>query len=93
MERVAGEVPWLKYVPTVSRPYEDTDWCGETGRVEEIIRKYTDLWQLSSADTTCYLCGHPQMIENGKGILGRRGFTKEFLKEEVYWIPAKDPQS
>ena len=31
------------------------------------------------------------MIENGKRMLKRIGFTKEHLKEEVYWIPAKEP--
>ena len=61
----------------------------ETGRVEDIIRKYTDLWKLTGADTTGYLCGNPQMIEHGKGILLRRGFEKLSLKEEVYWIPPK----
>jgi hypothetical protein len=30
------------------------------------------------------------MIETGKGILRRIGFSKEFLKEEVYWIPGKE---
>jgi len=93
VERVAAEVPWLTYVTSVSRPWEDTAWRGETGRVEDVIRKYTDLWKLSPEDTSCYLCGHPQMIEHGKGILQRRGFKKESLKEEVYWIPAKGSQS
>jgi ferredoxin--NADP+ reductase len=86
---LASKAPWLTYLPTVSRPYEDTEWRGETGRVEDIIRKYTDLWELSGSDTTGYLCGHPQMIELGKGILLRRGFPKQSLKEEVYWIPPK----
>ena len=31
------------------------------------------------------------MIEHGKGILQRVGFTKEVLKEEIYWIPGKEP--
>jgi len=93
IERIASEVPWLTYVSTISRPWEDTAWHGETGRVEDIIRKYADLWKLSGDDTTGYLCGHPQMIEHGKGILQRHGFKKEFLKEEVYWIPAKGAQS
>jgi hypothetical protein len=31
------------------------------------------------------------MIEHGKGILKRRGFPKESLREEIYWIPAKEP--
>ena len=42
LEKVAGEVPWLTYVPTVSRPWEDKGWSGETGRVDDLIRKYTD---------------------------------------------------
>jgi hypothetical protein len=29
------------------------------------------------------------MIEHGKGILKRIGFTKENLREEVYWVPSK----
>ncbi|MFB3916980.1 MAG: ferredoxin--NADP reductase [Terriglobales bacterium] len=88
---MADEVDWLKYVPTVSRPWEDPAWNGEIGRVDELIRKYADNWDLGPENTTAYLCGHPDMIEHGKGILKRRGFPKEALKEEVYWIPTKEP--
>ncbi len=87
IESIARTVPWLTFVPTVSRPWEDPEWKGETGRVEDVIRKYTDLWGLSGKTTTGYLCGHPQMIEHGKGILQRHGWAKESLKDEVYWIP------
>lgn len=87
--KVAADVPWLTYVATVSRPWEDTSWKGERGRVDDLIRKYTDLWGLRTENTTAYLCGHPQMIENGKGMLQRIGFGKDNLKEEIYWIPAK----
>lgn len=90
---VAAEVPWLTYVPTISRPWEDPSWTGETGRVDDLIRKYTDVWGLEASSTTAYLCGNPDMIEHGKGILKRRGFPKENLKEEVYWIPGKEPQT
>ena len=90
MVKFAAEVPWLIYIPTISRPWEDPDWKGETGRVDDIIRKYTDLWGLAPHTTSAYLCGHPTMIENGKGILARRGWKKETMKEEVYFIPAKE---
>lgn len=89
-ERAAAELPWLTYVPSISRPWEETAWSGETGRVEDLIRKYADSWGLDGANTSAYLCGHPQMIENSKGILRRRGFPKESIREEVYWIPAKE---
>lgn len=89
LERIAAEVPWLTYVPTISRPWEDPNWRGETGRVEDLIRKYGDKWELTGQNTTGYLCGHPQMIELGMGILKRRGFPNASLKQEVYWIPLK----
>ena len=89
LQKYAEEVPWLTYVATISRPWEDADWKGETGRVDDIIRKYTDLWDLHGSNTTAYLCGHPEMIEHGKGILRRHGWEKEAMKEEVYFIPTK----
>jgi ferredoxin--NADP+ reductase len=93
LQRVAGEVPWLKYVPTISRPWEDEKWKGEVGRVDDLLRKYADLWGLNGTNAVGYLCGHPEMIEHGKGILKRIGFTKEHLREEVYWVPSKDGAS
>jgi ferredoxin/flavodoxin---NADP+ reductase len=89
LQRFAEEVPWLEYIPTISRPWEDEKWAGEVGRVDDLIRKYADLWGLDGSNSVGYLCGHPEMIEHAKGILKRRGFDKEFLKEEVYWVPGK----
>jgi len=90
LARFASQVPWLTYIPTVSRPWEDKSWRGETGRVDDLVRKYTDSWGLSPADTCAYLCGHPSMIENTKGILKRRGWENEAIKEEAFFIPGKE---
>ncbi len=87
LKRIADEVPWLEYVRTVSRPWEDRNWTGEVGRVEDVIRKYTDLWKLTPETTSGYLCGHPKMIENSSGILARRGWAKEHVKQEIYFVP------
>ena len=89
LQKFAQELPWLKYVPTISRPWEDEKWIGEVGRVDDLIRKYADLWGLDGTNSVGYLCGHPEMIEHGKGILKRCGFAKEVLKEEIYWVPGK----
>jgi ferredoxin--NADP+ reductase len=88
-EKVAAEAPWLQYVPTVSRSWEDLRWHGETGRVEDLIRKYAHVWNLKPEDTTAYLCGHPIMVENGRGILLRAGWTKDGIQDEVYFQPRK----
>ena len=76
LEKIAAEVPWLEYVATISRPWEDPTWKGETGRVDDLVRKYSDQWGLKPENTTGYLCGHPNMCENGQGILARAGWPK-----------------
>ncbi len=89
LEKFAEQAPWFTYVPTVSRPWEDENWHGEVGRVDELIRKYADQWGCTAQNSFAYLCGHPEMVEHAKGILKRVGFQKENFKEEVYWVPAK----
>jgi ferredoxin--NADP+ reductase len=91
LENFSLQAPWLKCVFTVSRPWEDENWKGEVGRVDDLIRKYADQWGCTGTNSIGYLCGHPEMIERGKGILKRVGFNRENLKEEVYWVPSKTP--
>jgi ferredoxin--NADP+ reductase len=90
LERIAGEAPWLKYVPTVSRPWEDEEWNGEKGRVDDLIRKYTHVWGLKPEETTAYLCGHPSMLENGRSILLRAGWKKDGIQDEAYFPPENE---
>lgn len=90
LEALALEFPWFRYLPLISRPWEDPEWQGEVGRVEDVLRKYIDELKFEPQDTTVYLCGHPQMIENGKGILRRRGFDKESIRGEIYWAPRRE---
>ena len=75
----------FKYVATVSRPWDNPNWKGETGRVDDLLRKYTDGWGLRPDTTTAYLCGHPKMIENCRGILERAGWKKDAILEEAYF--------
>ena len=89
LEKVAAETPWFKYVPTVSRPWEDEAWNGEKGRADDLIRKLADVWNLKAEDTTAYLCGHPGMVENGRGILLRAGWKNDQIQDEVYFPAGK----
>lgn len=90
LNRFANEHAWLRYIPSVSRPWEDTDWAGELGRAEDIARKHLHLLGFRPQDTTAYVCGNPRMIENVKGVLERTGFPKESVKQEVYWLASKE---
>jgi ferredoxin--NADP+ reductase len=76
---------WFTYVPTISRPWDDPGWSGETGRVEDVLRKHADAAGLRPGHGAVYLCGHPGMIANGRGIMRRHGFDDKEIREEQYW--------
>jgi ferredoxin/flavodoxin---NADP+ reductase len=91
LEQLAAEVPWLVYVPTISRAGEEPSWNGETGRVDDLIRKYTDSWGLTPENTTAYLCGNPSMIDIARGILKRRGWQRNGIKQEAFFVQGMEP--
>jgi len=76
---------WLTYVSTVSRPWAEANWKGETGRVEDIVRKYADHLGFDCRNSAAYACGHPQMVKNVKAILERARFERDQIKEEKYF--------
>jgi ferredoxin/flavodoxin---NADP+ reductase len=76
---------WFTYVPAISRPWDDPEWSGETGRVEDVLRKYADPAGLRPGHGAIYLCGNPEMIGKAHGIMRRRGFGAKEIREEQYW--------
>lgn len=76
---------WLNYIPTVSRPWAEPSWQGETGRIEDVLRKHADQLGFNHSNSTAYACGHPQMVANVKAILARARFDKDQIKEEKYF--------
>lgn len=76
---------WLRYIPTVSQPWAEPSWTGETGRVEDVVRKHADQLGLDHNNSVAYACGHPQMTANVKEILKRARFLKDQIKEEEYF--------
>jgi len=82
---------WFHYIPTISRHWEDPGWTGERGRVEDIIRKYTDMHGVTPETGIAYLCGHPGMISGGEAIMKRAGFDAKWVRQEEYWPAGKAP--
>ncbi|HYM13598.1 MAG TPA: FAD-binding oxidoreductase [Bryobacterales bacterium] len=89
LSALARDHSWLRYIPTISRIWLDPGWQGEVGRAEDVTRKHLDALGFTAAGTTAYVCGNPVMIENVKGVLQRAGFTKESVREEIYWVAEK----
>ena len=84
-----AELPWLSYVPSVSRPWEDPDWSGEVGRAEDVVRKHADAFGATRDNSVAYLCGHPEMIATVRGIMRRCGYDHKDVREELYFQPGK----
>ncbi len=85
MEELQKRVPNLTYVPTISRCMEDSEWRGELGRVGDVLRKHADALPLEESHLSAYLCGHPQMIENARGVLLRSRVAPERIHSEKYF--------
>ena len=85
LEQLAAEHPDLvTFVPTISRPDEEPNagWTGETGRVNNVVEKYAEKWELVPEDTIVYACGHPGMIEDVKDRMIPKGYD---VREERFW--------
>ncbi len=91
MSILKSRCSWFEYVPTVSRPWADPGWEGETGRVEDILRKYSDRFEVAPGLGTVYLCGHPGMIATARAVMTRRGLQEAEVIEEQYWPEGKEP--
>lgn len=91
---LAARYDWLDYVPTISRPWAEPAWTGETGRVEDVLRKWMDRLGIDPADAAGYACGNPDMIENAKGIFARARLAEDAIHEEKYFTtPAGEATS
>lgn len=85
MTELSRKYDWLIYVPTVSRHWEDPEWKGEVGRVDELVRKYADMYSFDHTNSFVYVCGNPDMINHVKGIMKRARFSEDRIKEEKYY--------
>jgi ferredoxin--NADP+ reductase len=90
LDRIAAEVPWFKFVTTISRPWEDAFWTGETGRVDDLVRKYADLWDCGQKPRPHTCVGIPACARTGKASSSAPGWQKGSMFEEVYFIPGKE---
>ena len=80
----------LTYVPTISRPNENPNWSGCTGRVETIVESQLDEHGLTPETATLYLCGNPEMITAVEEIAAARGFPPEQVRKELYWPKGRE---
>jgi len=93
MERLASN---FRYLPVLTRPEtEPVPWAGSTGRLPEFWKTgaLERVWGLrpTPADTHCFLCGNPAMVDAMEAVLESEGFTLHSnqhpgqIHREKYW--------
>nr|CRH07541.1 putative Ferredoxin--NADP reductase [Candidatus Magnetococcus massalia] len=97
LESLARECGHFRYIPVVSRPEEDKDWSGRTGRLNEWMENKSGLeeacgFALDPAKSDIFLCGNPAMVEFGeKHFVENHGYdagskkAPGTLHAEKYW--------
>jgi NAD(P)H-flavin reductase len=77
-ERLAGEAPGFRYLPTVTRP--GAGWRGRTGRVQEHLEEALE----GRRDVDVYICGLKAMVNEVRAVLKERGFERGQIIYEKY---------
>lgn len=96
LEIMARLCPGFEYVATVSRVEEEpVPWAGHTGYVTDLWRRGVlgERWgsRPTPADTSVFLCGSPDMVDDMCGLLTAEGFPLHSRNEpgkifvEKYW--------
>jgi ferredoxin--NADP+ reductase len=96
LETMARLCPGFEYVPTVSRSNEEpVPWTGHSGYVTDLWRRDVlgDLWgaRPTPRDTSVFLCGNPNMVDDMCALLAAEGFPLHSRAEpgkifvEKYW--------
>jgi ferredoxin--NADP+ reductase len=95
LESLARLRPNFTYIPSITRPDQDTHFHGRTGRIQTVLEQGAVEKDagvtLDPAKADVFLCGNPEMVKIVTGLLETKGFKtghgKEFgtIHVEEYW--------
>jgi ferredoxin--NADP+ reductase len=92
---LAARDPDFRYVPTLTREPETSDWKGLRARLQKLFEpdKFRELFgrELTPENMRIFICGNPEMITQLTAQLGERGFRPHrrrnpgHIHTERYW--------
>jgi ferredoxin-NADP reductase len=80
-ESTARAHPWLRYLPTVTRPLAGTPWTGRTGRVDATLLR--SLWT-DPSKAVVYACGPNEFVDAMLSIAKESGLPADHLRKEKW---------
>lgn len=85
LEGLARQWPNVVYVPAITRPCKDPAWCGQTGRLQDVLQRgaidEVAGERILPQRFDIFLCGNPGMIETVGALMAERGFVKGTVRE------------
>ena len=95
LESLARLRPNFVYIPSITRPDQDPNFRGHTGRIQALLEQGV-VEQMSRVPldpdrADVFLCGNPEMVQTVKALLEQRGFKADHGREvgsihvEEYW--------
>ena len=63
----------FKFMPVLSRVTDEMNWKGDTGHVDDSIRKHL----INGEKYACYLCGSPRVIDSTVAALKEKGVSED----------------
>jgi propane monooxygenase reductase subunit len=85
LERLAGALPDLRFVPALSEADEQTGWSGEAGLITDVVDRLED----DLTDVDAYLCGPPPMVDAAIALLERRGCAEAHIYFDKFTTSAE----
>jgi propane monooxygenase reductase component len=84
LERLAGVLPDLKFVPALSD--EADGWEGEAGLITDVV----DRMEEDLTEVDAYLCGPPPMVDAAIALLERRGCPESRIYYDKFTTTAAE---
>jgi propane monooxygenase reductase subunit len=84
LERLAAELPELRFVPALSEAGPAEGWSGEAGLITDVV----DRMEADLTDVDAYLCGPPPMVDAAIALLERRGCAESRIYYDKFTTTA-----
>lgn len=73
LRRMADELDWFQFIPSLSRPDADGGWKGERGLITEVVARCVP----DASQSEAYLCGSSGMINASIKVLKEKGLPED----------------
>jgi len=81
LKKIKEQNPNFKYTVTITRPSEEQNWEGRTGRIDiDLLKQNID----DVENSLYYLCGPLEFVKSAIAMLESLGATKEQIKTDIW---------